>query len=207
MPQISVILPTCNRAPTVAEAVQSVLAQTWTDFEVVVVDDGSTDDTEGRISRLEDPRIRIIRQERSERCVARNRGIHASWGEYVSFLDDDDRYAPRKLEQQLLFLRAHPEVDFVGSGFFAGEGFRVVQQPWRHGDGKDDITLQDCLYGIRPAMWTCLVRRTALDKMDHWFDTRLIPIEDIDFVLRLALACGSRGKWLRECVYFYTRDQ
>ncbi len=93
-PVFSVIIPTYNRASTLPRAIQSVLAQTFTQFELIVVDDGSTDDTAHVVQRFADPRIRYIHQENRGRSAARNVGASASTGRYVTFLDSDDEALP-----------------------------------------------------------------------------------------------------------------
>src|SRR5207237_7043535 len=102
MPKVSVIIPTHNRSGFLRLAVLSVLKQTFPDFELVIVDDASGDDTPAVVKRFEDPRIRYIRHERNLRiAAARNTGISNSTGEYVAFLDDDDEWLPSKLQKQV----------------------------------------------------------------------------------------------------------
>ncbi|HEU5321302.1 MAG TPA: glycosyltransferase family A protein, partial [Methylomirabilota bacterium] len=113
-PAVSVVIPTFNCAPFVAEAVESVRAQTWADLEVVVVDDGSTDDT----ARVLEPyrqsgAIRYLRQDNRGPSAARNAGIRAARGRYVAFLDADDTIPPSSIERRLRFLDAHPDVAVV----------------------------------------------------------------------------------------------
>ena len=101
-PGISVIIPTYNRAHLISRSAKSVLAQTYPDFELIIVDDGSGDNTEEIIEALADPRIRYLRHE-SNRGVsaARNTGIRAARGDYIAFQDSDDEWLPQKLEKQL----------------------------------------------------------------------------------------------------------
>lgn len=89
MPTVSVIIPTYNRADTILRAVKSVLSQTFQDWELIIVDDGSTDDTIEKIRDI-DPRLKIITQQNQGASVARNVGIQASCGKYVAMLDSDD---------------------------------------------------------------------------------------------------------------------
>src|ERR1051326_205992 len=103
MPQVSVIIPTYNSAHYLADAVESVLSQTFQDIEVLIIDDGSTDETETVIQRY-GSLVRCFRQRNSGVAVARNRGIEESRGEYVAFLDADDTWLPHKLERQLAAL-------------------------------------------------------------------------------------------------------
>ncbi len=96
---VSVIIPTYNRVKTIERAVNSVLAQTWTEQEVIVVDDGSTDQT-GEILKVYGDKIRVIRQQNGGVSAARNAGIKAATGEIISFLDSDDEWLPSKTERQ-----------------------------------------------------------------------------------------------------------
>lgn len=109
---VSVIIPTYNRAGRCKFAVQSVLAQTHENVEVIIVDDGSTDNTKEEIFRLDD-RVKYIYQANSGVSAARNTGLEAATGEYVGFLDSDDIWLPWKLEAQLSILRQFPEVGMV----------------------------------------------------------------------------------------------
>ena len=111
-PVFSVIIPTFNRADLVLKAVVSVLDQTFSDFEVVVVDDGSTDETRALLQPYDD-RIRYFHQENAGVSAARNRGIAESRGEYLAFLDSDDLFAPRMLEEARRTFDRHPEAGAV----------------------------------------------------------------------------------------------
>jgi glycosyltransferase involved in cell wall biosynthesis len=105
-PVISVIIPTYNRAHLVGRAIRSVLAQTFQDWELIVVDDGSSDNTEEVVCSFQDPRICYISHEVNRGgSAARNTGIKVARGEYVSFLDSDDEWLPEKLEKQLACFR------------------------------------------------------------------------------------------------------
>jgi len=98
MPYFSIILPTYNRAHLLPKAIESVLAQTFTDWELLIVDDGSTDTTKELVATFKDERIRYIFQENQERSAARNNGIKQSRGAYICFLDSDDYFLDKKLE-------------------------------------------------------------------------------------------------------------
>jgi len=123
-PIVSVIIPTYNRAHVLARAIQSVLNQTYQDFEIIVVDDGSTDNTEEVIKSFNDPRIRYIRHEENKgAAAARNTGIKAAKGEFIAFQDSDDEWLPKKLEKQMeAFDNASPKVGVVYTGFWSIEG-------------------------------------------------------------------------------------
>ncbi len=94
----SVVIPLYNKADLIARTVRSVLAQTCQDFEIVIIDDGSTDDYASALSTIQDPRIRIIRQENQGAGAARNRGVDEATGRYIAFLDSDDMFLPHHLE-------------------------------------------------------------------------------------------------------------
>jgi glycosyltransferase involved in cell wall biosynthesis len=123
MSKVTVIIPTYNRAYILSQAIASVLAQTMGDFELIIVDDGSTDGTAGVVSGFPDARIRYIRQANAGPGMARNRGVAEATSPYVSFLDSDDLWMPDKLSSCLTFLSNHPE---VGGIFHDAE--------WRCGD-------------------------------------------------------------------------
>jgi glycosyltransferase involved in cell wall biosynthesis len=112
MPMVSVIMPTFNRADTIQRAIRSVQAQTFTDWELIVVDDGSTDNTVALIEGC-DQRLKILRQENQGAVRARNAGLRASAGSYIAFLDSDDEWLPHHLELCVSFLEAFPEEQFV----------------------------------------------------------------------------------------------
>src|SRR5262245_37852496 len=111
---VSVIIPTYNSGPLVVEAVESVLRQTQPATEIIVVDDGSTDDTQERLAAYRD-RIRCVRQSNARVAAARNTGLALASGEIVAFLDADDAWHPHKLERQLAVLREHPQIGLLAT--------------------------------------------------------------------------------------------
>lgn len=116
LPLVSVVIATYNMAKYLGEAVESVLSQTYTNVEIIIVDDGSTDDTSALVTRwANDRRVRCIRQRNLGQSRAKNQGISLAAGEYVAFLDADDRWTPRKLEQQIVLFNEHPDVAVVYS--------------------------------------------------------------------------------------------
>src|SRR5262245_14811896 len=127
MPLVSVIMPTFKRADTIRRAIRSVQAQTFTDWELIVVDDGSTDNSVALIEGR-DPRLKILRQENQGTAGARNAGLLASAGSYIAFLDSDDEWLPHHLELCVSFLNAFPEEQFVTSELWEdlGQG-RIVK--------------------------------------------------------------------------------
>lgn len=112
MPTVSVVIPLYNARDVIRETIQSVLAQTWKDYEIVVIDDGSTDGS-GEVAREFGSALRYIRQENGGVALARNRGIAESTGTYIALLDHDDLWHPTKLEKQVAVLNQRPEVGMV----------------------------------------------------------------------------------------------
>ena len=126
-PTIAVILPTFNRAPRLAEAIESVLAQSFTDWELIVVDDGSSDETFAVVNAYlsQHGNIRYLKHSNRKAALSRNAGIQASFGRYVTFLDSDDLYLPGHLESRLLIMEQSSAMPALLSGGFVCEG-----EPW-----------------------------------------------------------------------------
>lgn len=140
-PTVSIVLPTYNRAVVLDRSIRSVLEQTYTDFELIVVDDDSTDDTEEVVEGYDDPRVRYLEHDYNQgAAAARNTGIGAAYGDFIAFQDSDDEWLPRKLEKQMaVFERSPPEVGVVYSAFLevAGRGERRIpgsNPDWMDGD-------------------------------------------------------------------------
>lgn len=198
---VSVVIPTYNRAGPVVAAIESVLRQTYDDLQVVVVDDGSTDDTGRRVADLADDRIAYLRQANRGVSAARNRGIAAATGEVVAFLDSDDVWMAEKLAHEVAFLRRHPEAAAVfsdaekhdGDAFvpsFVGEAprfSRLVAGRCADGGvvlGRREMEL--CLLQEVPVLPSAFaIRRAALERTGP-FDEGWSSWEDWEFFLRLA---------------------
>ncbi len=115
-PRVSVLMPAYNAAGTIREAIDSALAQTLSDLEVVVVDDGSRDETAQIVASYADPRVRLLRNPKNLGMPAtRQRGADAARGEYLAILDSDDRAHPTRFERQAAWLDAHPRCAVVGT--------------------------------------------------------------------------------------------
>lgn len=129
--RVSVIIPLFNKAPYIERALASVFAQTFTDFELIVVDDGSTDAGPAIVESFSDPRIRLVRQANAGPGAARNRGLSEARGELVAFLDADDEWLPEFLSESVRLLDEHPEAATVTSGYFAFPGGASSEKVWR----------------------------------------------------------------------------
>jgi len=184
MTEASVIIPTYDRADRVTRAVSSVLAQTYPDFELIVVDDGSEDETLPALRPFLD-RIRLIRHERNLGVsAARNAGIRASRAPLVAFLDSDDRWLPEKLEVQARFFREHPDALACQTQEIWVRRGRRVNPASRHLKPSGDIfepSLERCL--VSPS--AVMLRRSLLDEVGL-FDESLPVCEDYDLWLRIA---------------------
>lgn len=192
-PTVTIIIPVYNGERYVAEAIESVLAQTYPAVECIVVDDGSTDRT-AEIVRGYGARVRYIRQENAERSAARNNGIAHASGKYFGFLDADDLLLPGKVAAQVAFLDARPAFDAVYSRvrYFREDGGRdgyTVRRPTPSGD-----ILPLLVYTNFITMNSPLFRREAVERVAG-FDVAFSRYEDWDFLLRLALT-GSRFGFL-----------
>ena len=123
-PTVSVVIPAFNASPYLREALESVMAQTYQDFEIILIDDGSTDDT-AEIAADYRPLLRYFHQENAGPAKARNRGIAEAKGKFVAFLDADDVWLPEKLEKQVRRFRAEPDLGLVTTGHQAFEVGRI----------------------------------------------------------------------------------
>ena len=182
-PLVSVIIPTYNRRAMVQEAVDSVLAQTCSDFELIVVDDGSEDGTAESLARYGSA-MRIYSQPRGGVAAARNRGAERAAGLYLAFLDSDDLWLPRKLEVQIAFMRERPWVQICQTEeIWIRRGARVNPKK-KHRKPSGDIfraSLELCL--VSPS--AVMMRRELFDAVGG-FDETLPACEDYDLWLRVA---------------------
>lgn len=195
-PLVSAIIPTYNRAHIICEAVESALAQTYPRIEVIVVDDGSKDDTLERLRKYEG-RISVVPQANAGPAAARNRGVVMSHGELIAFLDSDDLWLPSKIERQVSLLRR--------AGDTVPCCLSNIMMKWNSGNRASfDIALlkTDAEEGLwlnvaevlatRSVLFNqgIMIRRSVLDKIGG-FDESIRYLEDIEFPLRLSL----EGPW------------
>jgi len=182
-PQVSVVISTYNRAAMVVEAVESVLAQAGVDFQLIVVDDGSTDDTQTRLDRFSSA-VRYYRQPRSGVSASRNRGVALSRAPLVAFLDSDDLWLPGKLKVQKTFMDENLEVMICQTEEIWVRNGRRLNPKIRHRKPSGDIfrrSLELCL--VSPS--AVMIRRELFDRVGY-FDETLPMAEDYDLWLRVA---------------------
>lgn len=197
MPKASIVVPAYNVERTIAETLRGLLSQTFEDFEIIVIDDGSTDKTCAVVRGFNDKRIKLIRQLNRGLAGARNSGIHAAAGDYIGFCDSDDVWLPNKLAEHVAHLDENWQVglSFSGSAMIDDHSnlIGISQRPkttdirprdvlWRNpvGNGSAPVIRRACLNDIafRPAGETL---------RDWWFDETFRQSEDIECWMRIAL--------------------
>lgn len=181
---ISVVLPTYNRARCLSRAINSVLNQTYSDFELIVVDDGSTDNTRELVEGYSDPRIRYLYQENAGANAARNRGIEEARGEYIAFHDSDDEWREDKLDVQLRALKEH-NVDIVFCGFIRKTEGEEGAEPFPPEalKPKGFATVCDILPGNICTTATIFLKRECL--IEDRFDETMPRLQEWELLLRL----------------------
>ncbi len=186
-PDVSVIIPTYNRATLLGRAVRSVLNQTYDDFEVIIVDDCSTDNTKNIVKSLEDERITYIRHMKNRgAAAARNTGMTAAKGEYIAFQDSDDLWLREKLEKQMLaFEESTRKTGVVYSGFWRIENHRKTYIPSKWVPKKEGDIHRDLLQGNFVGGVTAVIRKACLEKVGM-FDERLSRLQDWELFMRLS---------------------
>ena len=184
-PKVTVFIPVYNRDKYVGEAIESILAQTFSDFEILLVDDGSTDHTVDKIRSFSDSRIRLIFNEENLGIPkTRNKGIQLARGEYIAMLDSDDRAYPERLEKQVAFLDTHLEYAQVGSWcrMMDARG-RVLKKIKRQPASPDDIHAQ---FLFRCAMSNrSIMARTAI-LQEYGYRNDFPRCQDYELHVRLA---------------------
>lgn len=135
---ISVVIPLYNKEASIAQSLKSVLSQEYDDFEVVIVDDGSTDGSVGVVEAINDPRIRLIKQENGGPSMARNTGVKNAKGEWILFLDADDEFLPGALRMFRDAINSHPEFNFIDFSWYADNGqHRIIADNAKEGKIKN----------------------------------------------------------------------
>jgi glycosyltransferase involved in cell wall biosynthesis len=187
MPEVSIVIPAYNAAETLPETLASLMAQTFTDFEAIVIDDGSRDDTAALARACGDPRLRVLSVANGGVAAARNRGIDAAGTDLIAFLDADDLWQPDKLALQIESLRAHPD-----AGVCVTSATRIDRDSQPVGPAlfrdPEDVTeallLESMIVGC---ISSGVIRKSLLERAGG-FDERFSQCADWDLWLRLSLA-------------------
>jgi glycosyltransferase involved in cell wall biosynthesis len=186
-PTVSVIIPTYNRANLVGKAIKSVLSQTYQDFEIIVIDDGSTDNTEEVIRSFKDKKVKYIKKYKKNKgiSVARNIGIKMARGKYIALLDSDDEWLPEKLDKQSKVLQSEsPEVGVVCSwSYNIDEKGNYISK--RCLPKKGGYIYEDLLSTNPISVPTVLIRKECFNRVGL-FDDLLNAQEDWDMWIRIA---------------------
>ena len=182
-PRVSVLLSVHNGEPWVAEAVESVLRQTFTDFEFIVVDDGSTDATGTILERCGDPRLTVVHQPWMGLTASLNRALRLATAPLLARMDADDVALPERFERQLAFLDAHPDVGLLGTGCHeispAGEILRTIRPP------EEDGAIRRALIQRNPFVHSSvMMRRSAVERVAGYNESLQVA-QDYDLWMRL----------------------
>lgn len=186
-PVVSVIIPTYNREKLIVNAINSVMKQTYQDFDIMIIDDASTDNTESVIKGMNNDKIRYFKMEKNGgQCIARNYGIKQAKGEYIAFLDSDDEWLPAKLEKQLeCFEKGPANLGSVYSYSYSRDMIRkkttLISGNYYRGNilGK----LMEGFCPPTPSLF--MIKKEALEKVNY-FDEKLITFVDLDLHIRIA---------------------
>lgn len=205
MPLISVIIPTKNRYTLLSRAINSVLSQTLKDFELIIINDGSTDQTKQYLASLQSAQITVINIAQSlGGGVSRNEGIKKASGEYLAFLDDDDTWEPGKLAEQITAMRLHsPGICHTGINVCSKSGtFKkyIFKYP------KFSNHFQSIMYNNFIGTTSSVMISSAIIKDVHGFDPLLPALQDWDFYIRLLKSGCSLTGLNKPLVNYYTMD-
>ena len=183
MPEVTVIMPAYNAMPYLVEAVRSILSQTLKDFSFIIVNDGSTDETEKYLNQLTDPRVQVIHQPNRGQGAAKNAGLDLIRTEFVAMMDADDVSYPARLEKQLHFLRQHEEVGMVGTKvvYLSPRGRKGFSPPM---PCDHETIYADLMRGRHAMGLACLMCRTSILKKVGGFRVDGSG-EDLDMWLRV----------------------
>jgi glycosyltransferase involved in cell wall biosynthesis len=211
-PTVSVIMPVYNVEAYVAASIRSVLAQTFTDFELIIVDDGGSDRSVEICEAFDDPRIFIKGQANRGLAGARNTGISLARGRYIALLDSDDLFAPDKLARHVAHLDANPDVgvSYAGAELIdqAGRRLGIRQLPKRTGAAASDVFCgRAILNGSMPVFRKEMLAEGAIPRPEQgriwYFDESLRRSEDVECWTRLALTSRFRFEALPGVLTFY----
>ena len=201
---VSVVIPAYNVAPYIREAVFSVLNQSFGDFELVLVDDGSTDRTAEQLADIQDPRVTIIRQPNQGLAAARNAGVAVSRSPHIAFLDGDDVWTRDKLQRHIEVLKANPDIDltFSHSAIIDEIGRRIWE--WSRSKGGT-VSFSDLAAENLVRNGSAVVLRREALRHAGCFDTSLAACSDYDMWLRIASQRTSNAFCIPEVLTLYRR--
>lgn len=204
MPNVSVIIPTYNRSFIIRQSVDSVLQQTYKDYELIVVDDGSTDNT-CEILKPYGDKIHYEFKENGGISSARNRGLEIAQGEYIAFLDSDDFWRPEKLQRQIECFNSHPEYGLVATRCLTNtvdRNFNTISIDKRRRPGKSGWIYKDLFYRNFIRTSSVVIKHECFHKVGA-FDESLPRCEEIDMCLRISK--NYQVGFINDILTVYTR--
>jgi len=204
-PRVSVVIPLYNKADHIVDVIQSVLAQSFTDYEIIIVNDGSTDSSEAAIEPFRD-KIRYFKQDNSGPSVARNKGIELARGEYIAFLDADDEWLPAKLATQVKFMDEHPEIMWctTNGGMFRADAADADRTLFAQDRAESEYLIVDDWFveslGKNVTATPGVMVRSELLETVGVFDPGVPAGQDMDLWIRIALSYPQIGLILRPLI-------
>jgi glycosyltransferase involved in cell wall biosynthesis len=189
-PRVTIIMPAYNAAETIGDSIESVLQQTYRNWELIVIDDCSTDKTFEIVQSYSNTQIKLLRLEENKGIsAARNAGVREASGEYIAFLDSDDLWLPKKLEIQIIYHRANPSCMISHTAFIAFHGKKKGSKLWRQkfvcAKRKRGNLLPLLYYNTIVATLTVMMRRSLFMDLGG-FDIEIHGCEDLDLWIRIA---------------------
>jgi glycosyltransferase involved in cell wall biosynthesis len=205
-PLFSVVTPVFNAGPFLKRAVESALCETCGDFELILVDDGSTDGAVEEVTRLGDPRLRILRQTNQGAPTACNAAFGVARGTYVAFLDQDDLSAPEKLARHIECFAAHPDVEITFTWTsYVGEDDESLGLPSKRSWGRirfEDLFVDNAISSTSAVA----VKQDAIEAVGC-FDPRLLLMYDLDLYLRILRLHAAAAMVIPEVLTCYWRHR
>jgi glycosyltransferase involved in cell wall biosynthesis len=207
MVKVSVIIPAYNGDRYLAQAIASILTQTYTDYEIILVNDGSTDNTQSIIQQYADQikSLKYFAQTNQGVAASRNLGLAQAQGEYIAFLDQDDLFLPHKLASQVALLEQDHTLGIVNSGWQIIDQDGVLQsavEPWQQ---IPNLNMANMIIWKPVFLGAMLFRRSWLERTAG-FDPNLEQTPDVDLVIRLA-AMGCPGDWVKQTTVKYRQHE
>jgi len=199
-PKISVLLPVYNAEKYIKDAINSILIQTFQDFELVILNDGSTDKTEMIILSFDDNRIKYHKSENKGIVYQLNKGVELAAGEYIARMDSDDISLPARLSKQIEFMEQHPNVDALGTAYF-----RIDERGKKIGEKKVPSTHEECEFMATlnsPILHPTLMIKKDVIKEIGGYKKDFNLIEDYELFLRL-IKSGYKMANLKEPLFYY----
>ena len=198
-PRVTVCMPVYNRVEHLRETIDSILGQTFTDFELLIIDDGSTEDLSEILGQYDDFRMSVFRNEANMGIArARNRGLKLAKGEYIAWMDSDDISLPHRLESQVAFMDSHPEIDLCGTWLETfGDKKSIWKLPVEHGDIFAGMLFECMLYQS-----TVIMRKKNIFRLNGFYDDKFLTASDYEYWVRLGLA-GAKFSNIGEVCFKY----